>query len=298
MAIPERGSGRFRQPVGLGHACARRGRLRRPGVGPRRRAPLLQRSRHLSERQLQRELPGQRLVPKPFQARSRARGQKDFSRVPRRGDRRGGLRERKVQAGQHGGAPAGPGDACGRLPAFCPRRDRRRPSGRGKRHRGAGRQHQRETGLQPRQDTAAFRGHELLQAAGIRHENRLRHGLRRDPGPGGALRDEPGARAVEFLLTAATMGNLRGNRVGLGRDRKNPRIQTNVKNEGTGPSEVTLATRILGASGRVLATLPRETRTLKRRAKPASSTRRPTWRGPNSGGRTTARTGSPISIAW
>ena len=41
------------------------------------------------------------------------------------------------------------------------------------------------------------------------------------------------------------------------------RVQTNVANEGTGPSEVTLATRILDASGSVVATLPRETSTLK-----------------------------------
>ena len=41
------------------------------------------------------------------------------------------------------------------------------------------------------------------------------------------------------------------------------RIQTNVVNEGTGPAEVTLATRILDTSGGVVATLPRVPRTLK-----------------------------------
>jgi beta-galactosidase/beta-glucuronidase len=41
------------------------------------------------------------------------------------------------------------------------------------------------------------------------------------------------------------------------------RIQTNVENEETSPAEVTLVTRILDASGSVVATLPPETHTLK-----------------------------------
>ena len=40
------------------------------------------------------------------------------------------------------------------------------------------------------------------------------------------------------------------------------RLQTHVENESADPSEVTLATRVLDASGVVVATLPRETRTL------------------------------------
>ena len=78
--------------------------------------------------------------------------EKDFSRVPRREHRHGGLRKREVEAGQHGRPPAGTGHPCGRFPAFRSRCDRRRPAGRRKRDCGAGRQHQQQARLRTRKD--------------------------------------------------------------------------------------------------------------------------------------------------